>query len=93
MKIRVWLLIAAAVWAVGCNRNIEPFDPDEEPREPDLSKIFPAGAQPPPNQAGLPPSPGGDRVAPPVAPATGGTISGVVFISSELSEQVPERPR
>ena len=27
---------------LGCDRNIGPFDPDEEPKEPDLSRIFPA---------------------------------------------------
>lgn len=31
--------------AVGCNRNVEPFDPDEPVRAPDLSKIFPEGAE------------------------------------------------
>ncbi len=36
--------LAAAI-AVGCNRNVEPFDPDETVRAPDLSKIFPEGAE------------------------------------------------
>jgi hypothetical protein len=50
----------------GCDRNLEPFDPDEQPREPDLSKIFPEGAVEA-QQPGLPPAPGGGRGAPPVA--------------------------
>ncbi|TFG97758.1 MAG: hypothetical protein E4H11_01465, partial [Myxococcales bacterium] len=51
---------------LGCDRNVEPFDPDEQPAEPDLSRIFPAGAEV--EQAGppsLPPAPG--RGAPPLA--------------------------
>jgi hypothetical protein len=41
------LLALAIAWAAlsGCDRNMEPFVPGEEPRKPDLSKIFPAGAE------------------------------------------------
>jgi hypothetical protein len=90
MKIRIWTLAIAVGWAVGCNRNMEPFVPGEEPREPDLSKIFPAGAQPPPNPVALPPSPGGGRDAAPVAPPRAEPISGVVVVAPELSERVRE---
>jgi len=87
MKTRVWLLIAVTGWCLGCNRNMEPFVPGEEPREPDLSKIFPAGAQAPPNQASLPPSPMGDRGAPPVA-SVGQPITGTVEVAPELAGEV-----
>jgi len=30
----------------GCDRGIEPFDPDEKPQRPHSSKILPTGAQP-----------------------------------------------
>jgi hypothetical protein len=37
MKIPAWLLVTAMAWSIGCDRNMEPFVPGEEPREPDLS--------------------------------------------------------
>jgi len=52
----------------GCDRNLEPYDPDEKPREPDLSKIFPEGAESAESQQpSLPPAPGEARGAPPLA--------------------------
>jgi hypothetical protein len=46
MRAHPFLALAIA-WATiaGCDRNIEPFVPGEKPRQPDLSKIFPAGAE------------------------------------------------
>jgi len=38
-------LAIACVAIAGCDRNMEPFVPGEEPQQPDLSKIFPAGAE------------------------------------------------
>ncbi|MCR9094373.1 MAG: hypothetical protein NXI30_09160 [bacterium] len=35
------LLLALAASVSGCDRNIEPYAPGEEPREPDLARIFP----------------------------------------------------
>lgn len=38
------LLLSSLVFAtlgLGCDRNIEPYEPGEQPREPDLSRIFP----------------------------------------------------
>ena len=29
---------------LGCDRKVEPFDPNERVEQPDLSKIFPEGA-------------------------------------------------
>ncbi len=46
----------------GCDRNIEPYQPGEEPREPDLARIFPgpptgmAGGPAGAERAALPPS-------------------------------------
>jgi hypothetical protein len=46
MRARFLLALAIACAAVaGCDRNMEPFVPGEEPQQPDLSKIFPAGAE------------------------------------------------
>lgn len=88
-----WIAILAAVAAAaGCDRNVEPFDPNEEPAEPDLARIFPAGAEQ--AQAGpptLPPPPG--RGAPPLAAsaAAGGDappIRGTIAVAEELRGRV-----
>ncbi len=90
-----WIAILAAVAAAaGCDRNVEPFDPNEEPVQPDLARIFPAGAEEvqegPPS---LPPPPG--RAAPPLAAelAMGDDappIRGTVSLAEELAGRVPE---
>ena len=66
---------------------MEPYVEGEQPREPDLSKIFPEGAQAPPNQPGLPPSPNGGRGAPPVA-SSAEPIAGVVTVAPEFADRV-----
>jgi hypothetical protein len=38
-------LLVAALACVACDRGIEPFDPNEKVEAPDLSKIFPPGAE------------------------------------------------
>ena len=75
-----------------CDRNLEPFDPNEKPREPDLSKIFPEGAESAEApQPGLPPAPGEARGAPPLpsetasAESSGAGIQGTVELASELA--------
>jgi hypothetical protein len=87
-------LVVALVWVAGCDRNIEPFDPNEEPAQPDLARIFPPGAEReqegPPS---LPPPPG--RAAPPLAAelAAGeaaAPIRGTVRLAEELAGSVPE---
>jgi cytochrome c-type biogenesis protein CcmH len=37
--------LAAGLAAAGCDRAVEPFDPNERVAAPDLSKIFPKGAE------------------------------------------------
>jgi len=87
-------LVIAFVLAgwLGCDRNVEPFDPNEQPAAPDLSRIFPAGAEQ--EEAGppsLPPTPG--RGAPPLATeasgADGPPIRGTVSVADELAGRVP----
>jgi len=79
----------------GCDRNLEPFDPDEKPREPDLSKIFPEGAESAePQQPSLPPAPGEARGAPPLAsePIPEGSdapVTGTVELMPELDGKTP----
>ena len=61
------LLLAALLAGSGCDRNLEPFDPDEQPVQPDLTRIFPEGAERAARiEPGLPASPGG-RGAPSMA--------------------------
>jgi len=61
------VLLVLWVGLAGCDRNIEPFDPEEEPRQPDLSKIFPEGAErAEPAPPLLPPAPGEGRGASPL---------------------------
>jgi hypothetical protein len=80
-------LLLAVTFVLACDRNLEPFDPAEQPRQPDLSKIFPAGAEEAP--AGpdpsleLPPPPGG-RGAPALAAESGEPIRGTLRLAPEL---------
>jgi hypothetical protein len=82
----VFVVLAAAA----CDRNLEPFDPDEKPREPDLSKIFPEGAENSgPAEPGLPPPPGERRGAPQIASeaaagSSGAPITGTVLLAPEF---------
>ena len=84
--------LASGVLA-GCDRNIQPFDPNEQPHQPDLSKIFPAGAEdaptaPEPNLE-LPPPPEGMRGAPALAAEGGEPIRGTLRLAPELANAVP----
>ena len=95
-------VLAVVGWGavLACDRNLEPFDPAEEPRQPDLARIFPAqqegpgmGGLKPPSGAGE--SPLGRRGAPPVAPggSSGGAaatspIRGRIEIAPELRKDV-----
>ncbi len=84
--------ILAVVALLGCHRNVEPFVPGEEPRQPDLSKIFPAGAEQAARRTGpieLPAAPGaGPQGADPWADAE--PIRGVITVAHEIADRVPE---
>lgn len=70
-----------------CDRRMEPYVEGEQPREPDLSRIFPAGAE---QAAGdtqapaMPPPPPGPRT-----PASGPPIRGTVRLPPELAGRAP----
>jgi cytochrome c-type biogenesis protein CcmH len=92
---RRWIAILGALAAAaGCDRNVEPFDPNEEPAEPDLARIFPAGAgREPAGPPALPPAPG--RGAPPLAAEAGAEseappIRGTISVAEELRGRVRE---
>jgi hypothetical protein len=85
------LALALAALAA-CDRHIEPFDPSEEPREPDLSRIFPAGAEGQGVQAGAPlelPPPPAMRGAPALAAESGAPIRGTLSLAPELEGELP----
>jgi cytochrome c-type biogenesis protein CcmH len=68
------LLAAALGGAPGCDRAVEPFDPDEKVESPDLSKIFPKGAERAPQDGPMASAMRG--APPPGAPAPGGGMAG-----------------
>ena len=72
------LLFVAPLWLVGtaCDRRIEPFDPNEQVAAPDLSKIFPPGAERAPADGALTSEMGGRGAPPPGSSRTGGTPPG-----------------
>jgi len=89
---RSLLLVLFVATLTGCDRNVEPYVPGEEPRQPDLSKIFPAGAEQAARNAGPPgipdaPAPQGGRGMD--ASADAPPIRGVIEVAPELSGRVP----
>jgi cytochrome c-type biogenesis protein CcmH len=81
--------------SLACDRKLEPYDPNEKPAPPDLSRIFPEGAeraQQAEAQA-QPAMPAPARAAPPMAPGTvaasGAPVSGTIEIAGELRDRVP----
>jgi len=87
------LLLALCVAALSaCDRNVGPYVPGEEPQQPDLSQIFPEGAERAARNAGptgIPdaPDPQGGRGLD--ASAQAPPIRGVVEVSTELAGRVP----
>ena len=82
-------LVALALAA--CNRNIEPYDPNEKVEKPDLSKIFPEGAERSGDaqamRGAMPPP-----AAPAAAPRDGGApLTGTIRIADNLAGRVPSR--
>ncbi len=94
LALALLLLLAAGT---ACDRRTEPFDPDEVPVEPDLSAIFPEGAERAAKpSAGLPPPPGQSVAAPVPAAAAAGVavgaaqpIRGSIRLTSQLAGRVP----
>lgn len=90
------LLLVLAVFvvghlvALGCDRHVGPFDPNERVVRPDLSKIFPAGEKQAASQKpGLPapaPAPGPQSEPGGEAPPIAGTIR----VAREVAAQVPK---
>ena len=73
--------LLALVTLAGCDRRIEPFDPALEPAQPDLSRIFPPGAEQAAQPPVLPAAPGGGSPE---------QIRGTIRLADGLGDLVPE---
>jgi hypothetical protein len=72
------ILLVLVVGSLACDRNIEPYQPGEEPRAPDLARIFPAPAISEPQGDSVPSAGGGTSrgALPPARAEAGGTMGG-----------------
>ncbi len=92
---RVPILLLGLLLALGCHRNVEPYDPDEKVEAPDLSRIFPEGAER--AEAGAPVMPGPAAALPPAPPPAGARatesdaepLRGTIRLANELEGRVP----
>ncbi len=90
-----WLSCTALFFCLctqACNRNVESFVPGEKPRSPDLTKIFPEGAQRAMERegamAGVPSSPMGEVAA--FESAASQMIRGTITLAPELADRIPQ---
>ena len=85
------VLVLMAVAFVACDRNIEPFDPNEAVVKPDLSKIFPEGAERSGDGEALRGvMPGLDAPAATPPGGEGAPLAGTIRVAAELAERVPQ---
>jgi hypothetical protein len=99
VQMAAWMLVA--VVAVGCDRAVEPYVPGEKAEQPDLSRIFPEGAERAAEKKGAPmggaaasgmpgatAAPAG-RGAPPVAGGAAAPVSGTITLAPGYEAKVP----
>ena len=79
----------AVALALGCDRKIEPFVPGEKPEAPDLSRIFPEGAEKAAKQEAKPGPMRREGAAPVATASSEESISGTVSIAPALAGRVP----
>lgn len=84
-------LLAVLLVASACDRNIGPYDPDEKVEQPDLSRIFPEGAERSGDAQAMrgvtpPPAPAPESAAP---SGGGDPLTGTIRITRELEARVP----
>ena len=100
VQIAAWMLVAVA--AFGCDRAVEPYAPGEKPEQPDLSRIFPEGAERAAEKkgggpmggaaaSGMPgaPAAAAGRDAPPAAGGDGAPLSGTIALAPGFETRVP----
>jgi hypothetical protein len=93
MNTRFLVLVIALLATEGCDRRVESFAPGEKPQTPELTKIFPAGADRAARPAaGLGSMPGRaappGRGAPPVEELAA-PIEGTIELAPELAGSIP----
>lgn len=91
---RFALALLGALVVAACDRNVEPFDPNEAVAQPDLSRIFPEGAERSGDADTLRGASASD--SPPAAPRGasppgGPPLRGTIRISDELAGRIPSR--
>jgi cytochrome c-type biogenesis protein CcmH len=94
---RRWLALVALIALFACDRRVEKLDPNERPQQPDLSKIFPPGAERravvpaemPPAPRGAPPMPETQADASDVAEGAS-PIRGTLTLADALRDRMPE---
>ena len=83
----VALLLLAPL--LGCDRNIEPYVPGEQPRQPDLARIFPEPREPAGGPGGAPAMAAaaarGNAPAAGGAATAGGAIRGTIDVAPDLA--------
>jgi len=89
LRLPIALLLAGALAATACDRNVEPFDPNEKVERPDLSKIFPEGAERSGDAQALRGVMPGQEAPVAPAPRGGAPLRGTIRIAPELAERVP----
>lgn len=82
----ILLLLIACLAASGCNRNMEPYVPGEEPKQPDLSRIFPVAAEE--HRAPAPPMPA--AAGPTAGDVLAQSIQGTIDIAPEFTDRIPD---
>ncbi len=90
LPVQIAACMLMAVAAFGCDRAVEPYVPGEKPEQPDLSRIFPEGAErAAENRAGAmgrarSAAAGSARADSPAAP-----VSGTIALSPDFEARVP----
>jgi cytochrome c-type biogenesis protein CcmH len=87
-------LLVAALLGGACDRGVEPFDPNEKVEAPDLSKIFPPGAERAPEDGPMGQAARGNRPAGmPAPPGAGGAPVAAPAAAAGAAEGAPIRGR
>jgi cytochrome c-type biogenesis protein CcmH len=89
--------LAVVLLATACDRAVEPYVPGEKPEQPDLSRIFPEGAERAAQQnapqegsgAGSPGMPAAPSAPPSANAASGGPVTGTIALAPGFERKVP----
>ncbi|MBW2396276.1 MAG: hypothetical protein JRG95_18640 [Deltaproteobacteria bacterium] len=84
---RLPALTLGLLLALGCHRNVEPYDPNEKTEEPDLSRIFPEGAER--AEEGAPVMPAAAPAAAAAPSSDAEPLRGTIRLADEFESRVP----